>query len=63
MKDYDISFMKKEFYNFRTKKEDKDNTIAEVDEKRSYRHFDKGTRGIGHNLKACKLPRRSQVRH
>ena len=33
MKDYDISFMKKEFYNFRTKKEDKDNTIAEVDEK------------------------------
>ena len=33
MKDYDISFMKKEFYNFRTKKEDKENTIAEVDEK------------------------------
>ena len=32
-KDYDISFMKKEFYNYRTNKNDKKNIIAEVDEK------------------------------
>ena len=33
MKDYNISFMKNEFYNFRTKKKDKNGAIPEVDEK------------------------------
>jgi hypothetical protein len=33
MKDYNISFMKKEFYNYRTNKEGNTNTIDEVDEK------------------------------
>ena len=33
MKDYDVSFMKKEFYNYRSKKNDNNNAIAEVDEK------------------------------
>ena len=32
-KDYDISFMKKEFYSYRTKQKDKNDEIVEVEEK------------------------------